>query len=101
MKCFNHPDQDAVATCKRCGKFLCRSCCLSGTTGICCSPECQFKLDEEAAWLDRLRQRSQRRRKGPAVFLVYLCAAFLLVGFLAWVFWMGVTIRGIAPDLFK
>lgn len=26
MKCYNHPDRDSVATCQKCGKFLCKEC---------------------------------------------------------------------------
>lgn len=26
MKCFNHTEREAVATCQKCGKSLCKEC---------------------------------------------------------------------------
>lgn len=34
-KCFNHPDQDAVATCQKCGKGLCRECAAKYMPCMC------------------------------------------------------------------
>jgi hypothetical protein len=65
-----------------------------------CSPECHSELEQYNAWAKKLREKSPQAR-GVRVFFLYLVAAFLLAVFLTWVFWMGVIIRGQAPDLFK
>ena len=40
MKCFNHPDQDAVVTCNHCGKGLCADCTIEMESGGNCCPDC-------------------------------------------------------------
>lgn len=35
MKCYNHEDRDAVATCQRCGKALCKECASKYTPCLC------------------------------------------------------------------
>ena len=35
MKCFNHEDREAAATCQRCGKGLCRECAGKYTPCLC------------------------------------------------------------------
>ena len=35
MKCFNHENREAVATCQRCGKGLCRECAGKYTPCLC------------------------------------------------------------------
>ncbi len=50
MKCFNHPEQDAVMTCSSCGKGLCRECTVQKGTKIYCS-QC---ADESQKGLDTI-----------------------------------------------
>lgn len=35
MNCYFHTDQPAVATCKDCGKFLCKACCSQYNLCVC------------------------------------------------------------------
>ncbi len=37
MKCFNHPEQDAVMTCSSCSKGLCKDCVVQKDGKIYCS----------------------------------------------------------------
>lgn len=39
MKCFNHPERDAVTTCSGCNKGLCQDCTISVSQGSYC-PNC-------------------------------------------------------------
>jgi len=40
MKCFMHPEEEAVGVCRTCGKAMCANCsAYSGHSGIC--PECR------------------------------------------------------------
>lgn len=49
MRCFIHPQTEAIAVCKRCGKAMCDDCSsYSGHSGIC--PECrlnEFRMEED------------------------------------------------------
>ena len=59
MKCFNHEDRDAVATCQHCGKALCKACASRYTPCLC--EECARLLQEQAA-----QQASTRTAASPA-----------------------------------
>ncbi|MGN0765892.1 MAG: hypothetical protein ACI4MO_05385 [Christensenellales bacterium] len=53
MKCFMHPDVEAIATCKKCGKAMCANCsAYSNHSGIC--PQC--KMEEYQAELDDINE---------------------------------------------
>lgn len=54
MKCFNHPEREAVATCQRCGKGLCRECAEKYTPCMC---------DECAAQLQRNQQQQAQAKE--------------------------------------
>lgn len=41
MKCFEHPELDAVGTCKQCSKGLCSTCAVDLAMGISCHGECR------------------------------------------------------------
>ena len=41
MKCYNHPDRDAVGTCVDCGKGLCQECMYLWTIPVCA--DCNLK----------------------------------------------------------
>lgn len=41
MKCYNHPDRDAVGTCVDCGKGLCQECMDLWTIPVC--TDCNLK----------------------------------------------------------
>ena len=51
MKCFNHPDQDAVATCQKCGKGLCRECAAKYMPCMC---------DACVEWEQNVEQQEKR-----------------------------------------
>lgn len=50
MKCFNHPDREAVATCQKCGKGLCRECAEKYTPCLCdsCADQIQRNRQQQA-----------------------------------------------------
>ena len=59
MKCFYHEDRDAVATCKNCGKFLCKTCAEAHTPCLC--EDCFDLLRREK--VQRVRTQEQQRRQ--------------------------------------
>ena len=49
MKCFNHPDVDAVGICKQCHKGICASCAVDLGYALACKD----KHETEVATVDR------------------------------------------------
>ena len=60
MKCFNHPEREAVATCQKCGKGLCRECAEKYTPCMCesCAVQTQRAKQQQA-----LRKEEERKQK--------------------------------------
>lgn len=58
MKCFNHPEREAVATCQKCGKGLCRECAEKYTPCMCESCVIQTQRDKQ-----QQAQRKEEERK--------------------------------------
>ena len=44
MKCFYHPQIDAVGICKNCNKGLCINCGVDVGDGLACKGNCEFKV---------------------------------------------------------
>lgn len=60
MKCFNHPERDAVATCQKCGKGLCRECAEKYTPCMCDSCAAQAKRNQQQQAQNKEEQRKQK-----------------------------------------
>jgi uncharacterized Tic20 family protein len=60
MKCFNHPDIDAVATCQKCGKGLCRECAEKHTPCLCDSCAEQIQRDKQRQAENKEEQKKQK-----------------------------------------
>jgi hypothetical protein len=85
MKCFYHPQRDAVAMCKSCGRGLCPDCAAEVTPGMACVGRCE----RDVAALNLVIQRSKTayqktgrlyRRSAGAILILGLI--FLAFGFL-------------------
>ena len=55
MKCFYHPDRDAVALCKSCSRGLCSDCSADVPPGVACRGKCE----EDVASLNLVIRRSK------------------------------------------
>ena len=60
MKCFNHIDREATATCQHCGKGLCRECAAKYTPCLC--EECAQLLRQEQH-SRAVAEKNDRRQK--------------------------------------
>lgn len=60
MKCFNHTDREAVATCQHCGKGLCRECAAEYTPCLC--EACAQLLRQEQASRARAEKHDRRQK---------------------------------------
>lgn len=60
MKCFNHPDREAVATCQKCGKGLCKECAQKYTPCMCESCAEKTQRDQQQQAQNKEEQRKQK-----------------------------------------
>jgi hypothetical protein len=79
MRCFNHPDNEAIGGCKVCNKGLCRECAAD----LGHSLACRNSHEEKAEDLERLTARAMQVQStaggakyvAPA-FMVFMGAIF-------------------------
>lgn len=89
MKCYNHPERDAVAMCNVCGKFLCKECADKHNPIMC--DDCYEKsLQQEQAAESGIQSQADTSATQPTPvlyeigkFLVLAVAGALLV----WLFY--------------
>lgn len=67
MKCYYHPEEEAVATCQHCGKSLCKDCASKYTPCLC---------DECYGILRKREAADMRAARKP--FLITLAIAIVL-----------------------
>ena len=60
MKCFNHPEREAVATCQKCGKGLCRECAEKYTPCMCDPCAALVKRNQQQQAQNKEEQRKQK-----------------------------------------
>lgn len=53
MRCFNHPDVEAVGICKHCSKGICKECVEDSGHGIACSFPCVSEIRSLYAAISR------------------------------------------------
>ena len=60
MKCFNHPENDAIGICKACGRGLCRYCVVEVGLSCSCKGECERVVATMNDLLEKSRTRLQK-----------------------------------------
>jgi hypothetical protein len=87
MKCFYHPQTDAVAICKNCGKGLCAECVSDVGHGAACKGKCE----SEVQGYDEMIQRVVRSKpilggyyKMWGLFFCLVGLTALTISFLVW-----------------
>ncbi|MCI8947969.1 MAG: hypothetical protein HFI91_13120 [Lachnospiraceae bacterium] len=66
MKCFNHTEREAVATCQKCGKGLCRECAEKHTPCLCDPCAVQIQYDQQQQAQNKEEQRKQKYKAALA-----------------------------------
>lgn len=87
MKCFDHPETEAVAVCVSCGKASCRSCVSKSSRGkFVCSPACSRAITEADDFRDYLYNRSTRswRLLAYALFFPLAFVFLIMAGSFIW-----------------
>lgn len=81
MKCFNHPDIDAVGLCKQCNKGLCVDCITDLGDGIACKNLHEDEVNEIIALVKRNAMVSQASPNNIWIMpAFYLFLGFIFVG---------------------
>jgi hypothetical protein len=86
MKCFVHPDVDAVGACKHCFKGVCRPCARDTGVGVVCSPGCEEEVKSIRAMLERSRgmyRVAAKTHSRNAVWFALLALLFIVFGIVA------------------
>lgn len=60
MKCFNHIEREAVATCQKCGKGLCKECAEKYTPCMCDTCAEQTRKNQQQQAQNKEEQRKQK-----------------------------------------
>lgn len=95
MKCFNHEDREAVATCQKCGKGLCKECAAKYTPCLC--DQCFEAVQRQNA--QQVQAAENNRKRKYIAHLTHTRGEFfrtclygvLLAGFLFWFCTIGDT----------
>ena len=80
MKCYNHPETDAVGTCKSCSKGICHNCLSDTGNGIACTANCVQELTE----LNQLIESNKKAHQNAAgntliTAIIYATAGFVFI----------------------
>jgi hypothetical protein len=76
MKCFYHPDTDAVALCKSCNRGLCPACSAEVAPGLACRGRCEA----DVAALNLVIQRSNSIYQKTGTTYLNNAITYLLIG---------------------
>jgi hypothetical protein len=83
MKCFRHPEVDAVATCRYCSKGTCAQCAKDTEFGVVCTPHCEEEIKSREAALNKSKQAFPLASKfhiRNAVLLLLFAVAMIAYG---------------------
>ena len=88
MKCFNHPEREAVATCQRCGKGLCRECAGKYTPCMCDTCAAQIRQNQQ----QQAQAKEDSRKAKYKAALVDTRSEFIKTAVLGAVFGIGAVV---------
>ena len=77
-RCAIHERDASVASCRQCGKELCKSCVMVTPSGTFCSSECNVLHREFKSQKGSAAPASTGAMKGVLVVLLLLAAAFVI-----------------------
>jgi hypothetical protein len=86
MKCYSHPNTDAVAICKNCSKGLCRECLVELENGIACKGACEKEVKDINEIMARGKtayQKTAQAYKRNAIIYTLMGSIFALAGIIA------------------
>lgn len=89
MKCYSHPEADAVGVCIHCGKAVCKVCAQSSSSNrLVCSGDCAMALGKHEGAIELIRTKTLRQNRAGAYFCIFAGVVFGLFG-IPHFFWRG------------
>lgn len=80
MKCFYHPQSDAVGLCKHCQRGLCPACACERDGGLACRDRHESQVDQVTALIRRNVQVGVKSRPVSLIaFAIFVVALIVLV----------------------
>ncbi len=81
MKCFNHPEIDAVALCKHCSKGLCIDCSIDLGHGVACKGIHEEQVESVNALIERNKKVCAAQPKNLWIMpMFYLFLGIIFAG---------------------
>jgi hypothetical protein len=89
MKCFYHPQIDAVAICKNCSKGICMDCVSDVGNGVACKGKCEAEVQA----VNQMIQLGIKRRNIAGNYYKKITVLWILISLAAFVtsllLWQG------------
>lgn len=85
MKCFYHPEADAIAICKNCNRGLCTACATDLGNGLACKGRCEAEVQSLLEVQQRAKTGYQKAAGAAgrmALWMALMGVMFLAVGLL-------------------
>jgi hypothetical protein len=80
LKCYYHPDREAVAVCSKCGKPLCKDCAIEYRGKIYCK-DCMEKIkSEEKQKEELLNQRKEEGKNISRIIITTVIISTVIIG---------------------
>jgi hypothetical protein len=80
MKCFYHPDAEAVGLCKHCQRGLCSACASERDGGLACRDRHESQVDQVSALIRRNVQVGVKSRPLSLIsFAIFVIALLVLI----------------------
>lgn len=89
MKCFAHPDREAVGVCKACLKGTCRDCAVDLGGGLACLGRCEDRVRALIRLMDAQIRISPIAAQGSNLFATAGMLFAIGAIFLGWGLWCG------------
>lgn len=83
MRCYYHPEQEAVGICKSCNKGICRECAIDIGNGIACKDTCEDEvkaINEITALSKKAFQKTGTAYSRGALVFLFLGISFVAFG---------------------
>jgi len=82
MKCFYHPDADAVGLCKHCSRGVCHECAAERAGGLACKGIHDDKVDQLSNLVERNMRVSARSGSVRLIAVIVYWGAALVCGYI-------------------
>lgn len=86
MKCFNHPQNEAVGSCKHCFRGVCAQCARDSGFGLACSEACEAEVQSVHALVERnkkLATFAPKTHSRSAITLTLMAVVFIVFGLIS------------------